>query len=356
MIGILYINFFSCSYENREAFELQQKNILLYKKELAKLQDVSYLVNNNLKINDNLGHVNIKSFHSNRVVFLIQAIFYIKKNKPQHVIIHGLDYFLEAGLIGFLFKIPVVLQHHAEKTYLRKKSILMGITDHYIRSYFFNGKELARPYLEKNIIKNKHKIIEIPEATSPFILTEYQTASIKKIVCIGRLNANKNTITILKAINILKDLRQDFHLSIFYGTSELESELKTYVDSNQLHSSVSFKGSISQQEVESVLNQSDLFVSASLYEGSGFSLIEAMACGVYPIVSTISAFNYLVSDLSFKQQFEPTNEIELAQKLNAALDTELNTLMRQSIHQHFKKTCSSTAIAEAIHSSLITFK
>jgi glycosyltransferase involved in cell wall biosynthesis len=356
MRSILYINFFRCTYENREAFDLQQRNIILYKKELAKLQDVGYLVNNNLKINDNLENVNLKSFHSNRIVFLIRALFYIKKKKPQHVIIHGLDYFLEAGLIGFIFKMPVVLQHHAEKTYLRKKSILMGITDPYIRAYFFNGKELASPYLEKNIIKNKNKIIEITEATTPFSINEKQTTSTKRIVSIGRLNANKNTITILKAINLLKLSRQDFHLSIFYGTSELELELKTYVETNKLHSFVSFKGSVSQQEVESVLNQSDLFVSASLYEGSGFSLIEAIACGVYPIVSTISAFNYLVSDLPFKQQFEPTNEIELAQKLNAALNTELNTSMRKSIHQYFKKTCSSTAIAEAIHSSLITFK
>ena len=356
MSSILYINFFRCTYENRESFDLQQRNIILYKKELAKLQAVSYLVNNNLNINDINNRFNIKSFHSNRIIFLIQALFYIKKKKPQHVIIHGLDYFLEAGLIGFLFKIPVILQHHAEKTYLRKKSILMSVADNYISAYFFNGKEMARPYLEKNIIKNKDKIIEIPEATTPFSIKEKQTTSTKRLVCIGRLNANKNTITVLKAINLLKESRQDFHLSIFYGTSELEHELKTYVQTNKLDSFVSFKGSISQQEVESVLNQSDLFVSASLYEGSGFSLIEAMACGVYPIVSTISAFNYLVRELAFKQQFEPTNEIELAHKLNAALDTELNTLMQQSIHQHFIKTCSSTAIAEAIHRLLITFK
>lgn len=356
MSSILYINFFRCKYENREAFDLQQRNIILYKKELAKLQAVSYLINNNLNINDINDCFNIKSFHSNRLFFLIHTLFYIKKTKPQHVIIHGLDYFLEAGLIGFLFKLPVFLQHHAEKTYLRKKSILMSVADNYISAYFFNGKELAKPYLENKLIKAGLKIIEIPEATTPFTLKEKHTTSTKRLVCIGRLNENKNTITILKAINLVKESRQDFHLSIFYGTSELEHELKTYVDSNQLHSLVSFKGSISQQEVESVLNQSDIFVSASLYEGSGFSLIEAMACGVYPIVSTISAFNYLVSDLALKQRFEPTNEIELAQKLNAALDTELNILMRQSIHQHFKKTCSSTAIAEAIHASLIPFK
>jgi glycosyltransferase involved in cell wall biosynthesis len=232
----------------------------------------------------------------------------------------------------------------------------MGFADTYIRAYFFNGKEMARPYLKKNIIKNKDKVIEIPEATTPFTLRACQTKPIKKIVSIGRLNENKNTVTILKAINLLKDSRQDFQLSIFYGTSELESELKTYVDVHQLHSLVSFKGSISQKEVESVLNQSELFISASLYEGSGFSLIEAMACGVYPIVSNIIAFNYLLNEFPFKQQFEPTNEIELAQKLHAVLDMDLNSFTRQSIHNHFKKTCSSTAIAETIHAALIALK
>ncbi len=356
MSSILYINFFRCTYENREAFDLQQRNIILYKKELAKLQAVSYLVNNNLNINDINNRFNIKSFHSNRLFFLIKTLFYIKKTKPQHVIIHGLDYFLEAGLIGFLFKLPVFLQHHAEKTYLRKKSILMSVADNYISAYFFNGKELAKPYLENKLIKAGSKIIEIPEATTPFILKEKHTTSTKRLVCIGRLNENKNTITILKAINLVKESRQDFHLSIFYGTSELEHELKTYVDVNELHQFVSFKGTIKNQEIESVLNQSDVFVSASLYEGSGFSLIEAMACGVYPIVSNIPAFQYLINGLEFKNQFEPTNEKELAEKLHAVLDIDLNSHVRQSINLHFKKTSSAVAIAEKINAILTSLK
>lgn len=103
MSSILYINFFRCTYENREAFDLQQRNIILYKKELATLQAVSYLVNNNLNINDINNRFNIKSFHSNRLFFLIKTLFYIKKTKPQHVIIHGLDYFFRGRAHWFFY-------------------------------------------------------------------------------------------------------------------------------------------------------------------------------------------------------------------------------------------------------------
>lgn len=175
---------------------------------------------------------------------------------------------------------------------------------------------------------------------------------IKQLVFIGRLNENKNLITLLKAITILKINRSDFHLTIYYTSVELEKELKIYSAENKINDVVTFKGSIPQNEIERVLNQSNVFVSCSIYEGSGYSLIESLACGVFPIVSHIPAFDFLLEGLNEKMQFNPLDEIELVNNLQNILDIEFNESMRQSIRNHFEIKCSNIAIARQIETVL----
>ncbi len=43
-------------------------------------------------------------------------------------------------------------------------------------------------------------------------------------------------------------------------------------------------------------NSADYFVLGSHYEGSGFSLVEAMSCGVIPIVTDIPSFRMMTNN------------------------------------------------------------
>jgi glycosyltransferase involved in cell wall biosynthesis len=346
---ILYIHCHPSHYKDKEAFIKEQASSLSYKIELGKTYAVHYLLNNNLEFDERYESIQLASKKLNRLAFLKMATEYIKKKKCEYIIIHGLDYFLEATFLKWFSGTNVILQHHAEKTYSRKKAILMPLADKWIDAYLFNGKEMALPFLQKKFISSINKIYEVVEGSSSFqLLPSKNIEPIKQLVFIGRLNENKNLITLLKAITILKIKRSDFHLTIYYTSNELEQELKIYSAENKINDVVTFNGSIPKNEIERVLNQSDVFVSCSLYEGSGYSLIEALACGVFPIASRIPAFDFLLEGLNEKLQFNPTDEIELANNLHKVLDIEFKESMRQSIRNHFDKKCSNSAIVKQI--------
>jgi glycosyltransferase involved in cell wall biosynthesis len=350
---ILYIHFHPSYYDDRTAFIKEQASSLSYKAELGKTHTVHYLLNNNLQFNELHQSVRLVSKAFNRWAFLKTAAKYIRTNKFEFVIVHGLDYFLEAVYLKWFTGAKVVLQHHAEKTYLRKKALLMPFADKWIDGYLFNGKEVALPFIHKKCISSVKKIHEVVEGSSDFnTIRPKQENTIKQIVCIGRLNENKNFITLLKAIGILKLKRSDFCVSMYYTSKESEDELKAYCSAHKLNDLIEFKGAIQKKHIEDILNRADIFVSCSLYEGSGYSLIEALACGTFPIVSHIPAFDFLLKGLDEKEQFRLKNELELASKLNKALDGKFTDTEKGKIRNHFENTCSNKAIALQIEQAL----
>ncbi|MES2515731.1 MAG: glycosyltransferase family 4 protein [Bacteroidota bacterium] len=350
---ILYIHFHPSHYSDKLDFIKEQLSSLSYKTELGKTCAVHYLLNNNLEFNEQYESIQLISRKLSRWAFLILAVQYIKTNKCKYVIIHGLDYFLEAVFIKWFSGSKVIIQHHAEKTYLRKKARLMPWADKWIDAYFFNGKNVALPFIQKKCIASISKVYEVVEGSSNFKLqSAKKTGSFKQLVFIGRLNPNKNLMTLLKAILILKTMRSDFHLSVYYTSTELEKELKIYCKQNGITDTITFKGSVPKSEIESALNRSDIFVSCSLYEGSGYSLIEALACGTFPVVSHIPAFDFILENLIDKEQFEPISETELAHKLNKALNGSFTNQRKETIRKHFDNKCSDQAIVLQIENAL----
>jgi glycosyltransferase involved in cell wall biosynthesis len=54
-----------------------------------------------------------------------------------------------------------------------------------------------------------------------------------------------------------------------------------------VNSAVQFLGRVPHEEMPNLLTQADIYVSTSLYDGTSVSLLEAMACGAFPVVTDI---------------------------------------------------------------------
>ena len=103
------------------------------------------------------------------------------------------------------------------------------------------------------------------------------------IVNAGRLHPQKGHRNLLEAIDDLVNKRGRLLRLVIFGKGETEAELKEFVQSHRLESSVTFAGFVG--DPRNWYQNADLFVLPSHFEGMPNALIEAIASGV-PALST----------------------------------------------------------------------
>lgn len=107
----------------------------------------------------------------------------------------------------------------------------------------------------------------------------------KVLLCVGRLARYKGFEHVLMALKSIESDLPDAFLMIVGEDWGAGHHLKKLTRDLALEEKVAFTGRIPRAELLGVYQACDLYVSASLYEGFGISLVEAMACGK-PAVST----------------------------------------------------------------------
>jgi glycosyltransferase involved in cell wall biosynthesis len=111
--------------------------------------------------------------------------------------------------------------------------------------------------------------------------------STKCFIYTGRLARGKGLEYLLRVWARLVAQHPHVHLYLVGAgqgyTLSCEDELRAFVDENRLQSSVTFTGNVS--DVNQYLQAADFFVLPSQSEAFGLSLVEAMACGL-PCITT----------------------------------------------------------------------
>jgi glycosyltransferase involved in cell wall biosynthesis len=218
------------------------------------------------------------------LLFSIMAIpFLIRK-----VIIYKPKYII-TGLVGF---IPLLL-----KFFFRKLIIINSIQGYprfnllrlLIWKFFYSKSDhlLTMTNTTKQIIENKIKIepYKISVVENPIINRDIRRLSLKeidlnekfifkkKVYCaIGRLTFQKNFFELLDGLKkYSQEVDKDFNL-IILGEGELKNDLATYIKKNNLDNFylLGFKSNPYRY-----LQRSDLYISTSLWEEPGHTLIEA---------------------------------------------------------------------------------
>ncbi|MHC4704844.1 MAG: glycosyltransferase family 4 protein [Planctomycetota bacterium] len=105
---------------------------------------------------------------------------------------------------------------------------------------------------------------------------------------LDRTRALKMVHTIIDALILLEEKGIKFEMT-FVGDGSLRGELTQRVREVGLGDRVSFAGRIDNDKLPEVLGHNDVYLSASLWDGASLSLLEAMAAGLFPIVSDIKA-------------------------------------------------------------------
>ncbi len=282
---------------------------------------------------------------------------YIRKEKPEIIMIHGFMFPFQLLMLQLFVRktTKLIIQHHAEKPFENRiKRLFQKIAHSRAGAFMFASKKLADAYLKYNIIKDNHKIHEVMEGSTLFSAKDKTEArkqlNIKEgltFLWVGRLDANKDPFTVIKALHTFKEAGNPFKLYMIYGTNELEKEIKNYITTNHLQEHIIMIGEIPHAELENWYNAADYFIAGSHYEGSGIALCEAMACGCIPIVTSIPSFIQMTDNGKLGVLFKPGNTEELFQKL-VSLHLINNAEMSNAVVSHFNEELSLQAIGKKI--------
>lgn len=109
----------------------------------------------------------------------------------------------------------------------------------------------------------------------------YQLTDKLRLIFVGSLTHNKNVISVLKVLSAIQDDTVSFDI---VGDGEERKHLEYFVTKNQVPN-VTFRGYLQMKEVSTVMNQADVLILPSHYDGWGAVVNEALQLGLYVICS-----------------------------------------------------------------------
>lgn len=145
-----------------------------------------------------------------------------------------------------------------------------------------------------------------------------------RIVSTRRMEPVYCVETLLRAALIMREAGWNFSLSFVGDGSERES-LERFAGYYSLNDRLDgFRGWLDPSRMADELRASDIYVSCSRSDGSSVSLLEAMACGAFPVVSDIEGNREWVRDGVNGLLFPVGDSGALSERLiRAMMDPEL---------------------------------
>lgn len=284
----------------------------------------------------------------------------LKSLKPNVILMHGMidpfSLILAKWIIGS--KTKIIVQNHAERPFQNLKYLLQIWASGYVHAFLFTSIAQSDIWKAKKIIKKTQSVFEVMEGSTQFL--DKNKSSFKKnlhltdklvFLWVGRLDKNKDPLCILSAMQRFMETNHDAVLRLIYNSNELEKEVKEFVVKFNLHERVQLLGNMEHDLLEEQYNAADYFILGSHYEGSGYALCEAMACGCVPIVTKIPSFLKMLNNGECGYLFEPGNAGELLNILLKLNETDFQRLS-ELVKNKFQADLSFQAIAQKIESIL----
>ncbi len=226
-------------------------------------------------------------------ISMLRARRLIKKLKPDIVHAH---YATSCGLTALVcgFHPAIVTVHGSDLTVGIKSRVwrpLLKRIFEYADCVNAVSKDLRDMVLSLGISPDKIKTLTLGIDTERFSLVERPAIDRTRplrLVCTRRLEPVFDHHTIINALVLLRKESIGFEMT-FVGDGSLLGALKQHVRRVGLDDRVSFTGRLYNDNLPEVFSRHDIYLSASLWDGASLSLLEAMATGLFPIVSDIKA-------------------------------------------------------------------
>jgi glycosyltransferase involved in cell wall biosynthesis len=271
---------------------------------------------------------------------------------PDVLHVHGLDFPQQVQTLGDLAAgVPIILQDHASRPprIWRRAAVRRGMS--VAAGVAFCSLDQARPFAKAGLIGAATRVYEIPESTSRFAPADREAArrvtgveGCPAVLWVGHLNANKDPLTVLEGVSAaIRELPQLKFYCCFGDAPLLRAVLNRIASDTRLRDSVHLLGRLPHERIELLMQAADIFVLGSHREGSGYSLIEALACGLPPVVTDIPSFRSLTNSGSVGKLWPCDDPRALCQALLSIAKCS-GPALRAAVRAHFECELSSNAL------------
>ncbi|MBF0472936.1 MAG: glycosyltransferase family 4 protein [Nitrospirae bacterium] len=258
----------------------------------------------------------------------------IAKKRPDIVHINGFQFPFQSLILRktLPFSTAVILQNHGEKPKRLPKRLFQYLMLHGMDGYIFTAKENSKPWIKSKIIESMDKVFTVMEGSTLFSRRDRETC--RKItgfkgspifLWVGRLDGNKDPLTVLKGFDLALEKLPNARLYMIFKKTGLISLVEEIIKKRKrLHNAVELIGAVAHSEMEYYYNSSDYYLLGTHYEGSGYALVESLACGVVPIISDIPSSRLMTGDGEIGRLWRVGDHIDCAEKIIDAATKPLN--------------------------------
>ena len=281
---------------------------------------------------------------------------FIKSMEPDVVIVQSFNHPLEVIQLRFLLprRTRIVVHNHAELPFTGLKKYLQRLADDYVDAYLFASRNMGLGWVQKGNIGSADKIHEVMEVSSAFLPMDKNIARQKigvadslTFLWVGRLNENKDPLTVLKAFLEFATSKPSVRLYMIYHTEELLNQVKDMINNSPRKQAVVLIGRVPHQELQYWFSSADIILSGSHYEGSGTAVCEGMSCGCMPIVTDIDSFRMITDNGRCGLLYEAGNTKALLTALSRIDEIYIAEKQKVSL-EFFRANLSFEAIASRI--------
>ena len=280
----------------------------------------------------------------------------IKKLKPDVILINGFIFPLQIIQLRMTIdrSVKILILHRAEKPFAGWKKYIQKLADKCVNAYLFASSEFGKDWIEKGIIGHPKKVHEVMQSSSSFRPKNRNEAKQSTgvrgspvFLWVGRLNANKDPITVVKAFIQFLSFEPSAKLYMIYQSAELLGTIHSLIQKDtKTIESIKLVGHVDHNKMEEWFNSADFIISSSHYEGSGIAVCEAMSCGCIPILSNIISLRGMTGG-KCGLFYDPGNDKELLSMLLQSLQLNIDEERNKTLQQ-FNKELSFDAIAKKI--------
>ncbi|MFN8497663.1 MAG: glycosyltransferase family 4 protein [Anaerolineae bacterium] len=287
-----------------------------------------------------------------------RAVEAVRALQPDIVHVHGIGLNLNLFLLSHALgrTPPIVLHYHGGyPAASRVGRALQRANVRRAARLLFTTHAHAQPFIAAGVLAGDERVVAVMETSSDFAPAPRREARQRTgmagqpvFLWVGRLAPIKDPLTALAGFERILAAWPQAELYMHYLTDELLPQMRAFCEQRPgLRAHVHFRGVAPYERMPDIYNSADFLLQASRREFSGCAVLEAMSCGVIPVVTDIPSFRAMTDGGCHGALFPPGRPDALAEGALRICPADIPT-RSAAVREHFEAALSFAAMARQL--------